>query len=224
MLTPDNFNGIFYSPQTGSDNIFSYQEAFVDEISDREDGLFLSLGAYVDLVINGYAELANKIFYKTKEVWPDIDWTRVEKVLQDVHELSFRQPDNWRHEVYEMVSYSFLGAKHQVPETYRSFYFDPETVKVIFALRGQIVTINHEHFPDSYTMPIRVLVDCDLNHETELATEISDMLSFYQPDADWLFIAHFRQIAQSMAELSLSRQVKPLFIFKMDDVVSVVSL
>ncbi len=199
--TPEGFKGIFYSQKTGSDNIFDMGPFYPKYLKGlRDDALFLSVGAYVDVLINDYPELAESILATTKELWPDLDWEKKTARLEDCFNLARSKPDNWRKSVYAIVEEEFLPSSRFIPESLEGYFFDDMGVyDTLFKLRGLVVKLLKEagHGPG---IPIFAWLDCYLNEELELADEIKEAIQHFYPDQDWEKLREVASFAQEEKE------------------------
>lgn len=183
-FTPPDFDGIFYSEDSGSEAIFEYGADFLELIRERRDGLFLALGALVDLRVYGKrADITDALLARAKGIWTEADWPAIDQMLATVDQLRADQPQGWRHTVYQMVEAAVMPKSHKMPEQFTSYFLDASVYQLLFGMRAAAFNKIKAHGAD-LCVAVMLLVGLHLNGEAELVAELEQALSYFWDGVD----------------------------------------
>lgn len=183
-FTPDDFDGIFYSEDSGSEAIFEYGADFLELIRERRDGLFLALGAHVDLRVYGNrADITDALLARARDIWTEADWSAIDQMLAKVDQLRADQPQGWRHTVYQMVEAAVMPKSHKMPEQFTSYFLDSSVYQLLFGMRAAAFNKIKAHGAD-LRVAVMLLVGLHLNGEAELVTELEEALPYFWKGVD----------------------------------------
>ncbi|MEN9328406.1 MAG: hypothetical protein RI947_1214 [Candidatus Parcubacteria bacterium] len=183
-FTPADFDGIFYSEDSGSEAIFEYGADFLELIRERRDGLFLALGAHVDLRVYGKrADIADALLERARSIWTEADWSAIDQMLATVDQLRVDQPQGWRHTVFQMVEAAVMPKSHKMPEQFTSYFLDASVYQLLFGMRAAAFNKIKAHGAD-LRVAVMLLVGLHLNGEAELVTELEEALPYFWDGVD----------------------------------------
>ncbi|HTK04706.1 MAG TPA: hypothetical protein VL500_03920 [Candidatus Eisenbacteria bacterium] len=114
MPLPENWNGIFYSADTGGDLLYDLTPDDFAIVAERsgDDPAFLFAGAHFDMRLHGDDDRAAAFLAFAKAKWPEAPWSAYEMMLETcLPDARGQHKDDDRHRlaVCNAVSYLFTG-------------------------------------------------------------------------------------------------------------------
>lgn len=197
-FTPADFDGIFFSEDSGSEAIFAERGNFISYIKDRPDGLFMGLAAHVDLRIYGKdPALTDDLLVRTQAAWPDADWNgEIAQALSSIDMLRTQKPHGWRRTIFQLVEHAALPPAYIIPENFQPYFWEKPAYELLFAMRAASFNVFRTQDID-LSGAVLLLVGLYLNGATDLVAELEPALSHFWDDVD---LDKIRQYYEAAAE------------------------
>lgn len=213
--TPSDFDGTFYSPDSGSDLIFAMRADFVNEIAEHREGFFLTVGAIADVRMYGDDVLADELLDRARQIWTEHNlWDRYVEYVADFNRRRAAAEEGWQHYIYQLAERMFMPGSQEMPDTFQPTFLSRDIYRITFSARGgTIAVMRRSQYP--FAAGILLWADLWINAETALFTEVYEAMKEVWSDRPELVeqVESLHQILAEMAELPRDNRAAALVPF-----------